>query len=187
MGCTAALQAIQEAVCQQRYNYQLWIALSRACVSLATTLRSCVQEHKNYETGKGHSEVYLKEPSVEIVKKAIVLMKPHFTVRHIKEEMKSEAMLRAATTLAATASEDTLWIIDVLGMAVTDDSNHWCVIKLADGEVFHLFLTILSCGSCLWARYDSASMGGDLSLGGDLLLSGGLSMGCDLSLGGDLI
>ena len=84
MGCVAALQAIQEAVCQQRYNYRSWMALSRVCVALSTTLSSA-QEHTNCETGRGHSEVYLKEPSVEIVKKAIVLMKPHFTVRHIKE------------------------------------------------------------------------------------------------------
>ena len=93
--------------------------------------------------------------------------------------MKSEATLRDATA-AATTSEDMLWIIDVLVMAVTDDSNQWCVIKLADSLVFHHFLTVLSCGSCLWTRYDSASMGGNLSLGGDLSLSGSLSLGGDL-------
>ena len=161
------------------------MALSRACVSLSTTLSSA-QEHTNCETGKGHSKAYLKEPSFEIVKKAIVLMKPHFTVRHIKEEMKSEAALRDASTAPLTANEDMLWIIDVLGMAVTDNSNQWCVIKLADSHVFHHFLTVLSCGSCLWARYDSASVGSDLSLGGDLSLSGSLSLGGDLSLGSKL-
>lgn len=132
------------------------MALSRVCVSLSTTLRSA-EEHKNCENGKGHIEAYFKEPSVDVVKKTITLMKPHFTVRHIKEEMKSETVLRTATTATAATSDGMLWIIDVVAMAVTDDSKQWCVIKLADNQTFHHFLMILSCGSCLWARYGVSS------------------------------
>ena len=132
------------------------MSLSRVCVSLSITLRSA-EEHKNCENGKGHNEAYLKEPSVDVVKKAITLMKPHFTVRHIKEELKSETVLRTATAATATTSDGMLWVIDVLAVAVTDDSKQWCVIKLADNQIFHHFLTILSCGSCLWARYGVSS------------------------------
>ena len=153
--CTAALQAIQGAVCQQRYNYQLWMALSRVCVSLSTTLKSS-QEHKNSDADiiKCRNEVYLKGPSMEIVKKAIVLLKPHFKLRHIKEEISCDTVAHDATIAATTTDSDVLWIINALGTAVVDDNNQLCVIKLADSRIFHHFLMILSCCSCLWARYD---------------------------------
>lgn len=153
--CTAAVKTIQEAVCQQRYNYQLWMALSRVCVSLSNTLKS-PQGCESTRAGGGHNEMYTKESSVEIVKKAVPVMKPHFKLRHVnKEEISSNTVSSIDSTTAMGGGEDKLWIIDALGKAVTDDGDQLHAIKLADSEVFPYFLIILCCGSCLWARYAS--------------------------------
>ena len=151
---TAAVQAIQEAVCLQRYNYQLWMALSRTCVSLSTTLKSA-HECDNPEAMRCHSKIlYLKEPSVDITKRAVVLLKPHFKLRQCnREEIHSTNTVYSRDVAAEATGEEMLWIIDVLGTAVTSDDDQVCVIRLADSQIFHHFLMILSCISCLWARY----------------------------------
>ena len=156
MWYTAAVQAMEEAACQQRYNYHLWMALSRMCVSLSTTLRSTDQSD-NSQTIDCCNERYFKEASVDIVKKAVVLMKPHFKLRHFGKENDHDNSLHGvdgASAVVATG-EDVLWIADVLGKAVSNDDDQECIIKMADSQAFHHFLIILSCASCLWARYDS--------------------------------
>ena len=156
----AAVQSIQEAVCLQRYNYQSWMALSRACVSLSTNLKSTHVRASPEAAIKCHNKVlYHEKASVDSVKKAVVVMKPHFKHRHFnREEIYSNTTMHSrdtvtATTGAATTGEEMLWIIDVLGMAVTN-SDQVCIVRLADSQIFHHFLMILSCASCLWARYE---------------------------------
>ena len=151
---TAAVQAIQEAVCLQRYNYQLWMALSRTCVSLSTTLKSAHQCDNPEAMRCRNKTLYLKEPSIDIVKRSVVLLKPHFKLRHFnREEMHSTNTGYSRDVVAGATGEELLWIIDVLGTAVTSDDDQVCVIRLADSQIFHHFLMILSCASCLWARY----------------------------------
>lgn len=154
MPYTAAVQAIQDAVCLQRYNYQSWMALSRICVSLSTTLNS-PHNSDGPEAMKCHNKIlYFKEPSVDIVKRAVVLLKPHFKLRNCnREEIHSTNTVYGRDVVAGAAGEEVLWIIDVLGAAVTSDDDQACVIRLADSQIFHHFLMILSCASCLWARY----------------------------------
>ena len=157
MWYTAAVQAMEEAVCQQRYNYHLWMALSRMCVSLSTTLRS-TEKCDNSQTIECCNERYFKEASVDIVKKAVVLMKSHFKLRHFGEEKDDNNSVygvdNASAVVATATGEDVLWIVDVLGKAVSNDGDQECIIKLADSLAFHHFMIILSCASCLWARYD---------------------------------
>ena len=149
---------MEEAVCQQRYNYHLWMALSRMCVSLSTTLRSTAK-CDNSQIIECCNERYFKEASVDIVKKAVVVMKPHFKLRHFGKENDYNNSVygvdSASPVVAAATGEDVLWIVDVLGKAVSNDGNQECIINLADSQAFHHFMTILSCASCLWARYDS--------------------------------
>jgi len=140
------VQAIQEAVCQQRYNYQLWMALSRVCVILSNMLRS----NQDLKTDKYSCEMYLKEPSVDIVKKSVVLVRPHFKLRHSN---KVEINCNATNTTPSVTGDDISWIIDVLGAAVTNGDNQSCIVRLADHQTFHHFLMVLSCASCLWAKY----------------------------------
>ena len=140
------------AVCLQRYNYQLWMALSRTCASLSATLKSA-HESNSPEAMRCHNKIlYLKEPSVDIVKRAAVLLKPHFKLRHCnREEIRSTNTVYSRDIVAG--GEEVLWIIDVLGTAVTSNDDQVCVTRLADSQIFHHFLMILSCASCLWARY----------------------------------
>ena len=146
---------MEEAACQQRYNYHLWMALSRMCVSLSTTLRS-TDKCDNSQTIDCCNERYFKEASVDIVKKAVVLMKPHFKLRHFGKENDHDSFhgVDGVSAVVTTATgEDMLWIVDVLGKAVSNDGHQECIIKLAHSQAFHHFLIILSCASCLWARY----------------------------------
>ena len=87
----------------------------------------------------------------------MTVIKLHFKLRHSNREETScnaENSAAGSTALAATATdEDKLWIIDALGMAVTNN-DQLSIIKLADSQTFHHFLMILSCVCCLWARYD---------------------------------
>ena len=158
MWYTVAVQALEEAVSQQRYNYHLWMALSRKCVSLSTTLRS-TDKCDNSQTIEYCNERYFKETSVDIVKKAFVLMKSHFKLRHFGKGNDYNNPVygvdSASAVVAAATGEDVLWIVDVLGKAMSNDGDQECIIKLADSQAFHHFLIILSCASCLWARYDN--------------------------------
>ena len=98
---------------------------------------------------------------MDIVKKAVILMKSHFKLRHINREeiIPDNTMYSRDAVVATSGGEEVLWIIDVLGMAaVTNDNDQVYVVKLTDRQVFHHFLIILSCASCLWARYDSNYM-----------------------------
>lgn len=128
------------------------MALSRVCVSLSNSLKS-TQERNNTKTDKCN-ETYLEEASVDIVKKSIIVMKPHFKLRHTDREENSSIIADSSHGAAAVATtgEDQLWIIGALGAAMADNNNHSCVIKIADSQLFPHFLIILSCGSCLWAR-----------------------------------
>ena len=150
MGSTAAVRAIQEAVCHQRYNYQLWMALSKACVTLSNTLKS-PEECGYSKTGQCCSDAYLKEPSVSIIKKAVILMRPH--CRLFNSNCEENNSNRTVSDNPVATDVDTLWIIDVLRTAMTDVNDQLSVVKMADCQIFHHFLIILSCTSCLWARY----------------------------------
>ena len=88
-----------------------------------------------------HNKIlYLKEPSVNITKRAVVLLKPHFKLRHCnREEIHSTNTVHNRDVVAG--GEEVLWIIDVLGTAVTSDNDQVCVTRLADGQ----HLMILSC------------------------------------------
>ena len=128
------------------------------CVSLSTTLSS-TDKCDNSQTIDCCNERYVKEASVDIVKKAVVLMKPHFKLRHFGKENDINNSLHgvdsASAVVATVTGEDVLWIVDVLGKAVSNNGDQECIIKLADSQAFHHFLIILSCASCLWARYDT--------------------------------
>ena len=131
------------------------MALSRMCVSLSTTLRS-TDKCDNSQAIEFCNERYFKEASLDIVKKGVVVIKPHFKLRYFGKENDHNNSVDSASAVVATATgEDMLWIVDVLGKAVSNDGDQECIIKLVDSQAFHHFMIILSCASCLWARYDS--------------------------------
>lgn len=143
----AALLAIQEAACLQRYDYHMWVALSRASVTLSSALL-----HTDVVTNS--KTVYLENLSVDIITRTIALLKPHFKFKQDSGSFEPENIQCSDSAYGAVKIEDKgRWIISQLAEAVSNSDNQLYINSLSKPNVFYQFLTMLSCASCLWARY----------------------------------
>ena len=153
----ASLLAIQEGVCLQRYDYHVWVALSKASITLSSALR---QEACDMNTN--YKSTYPEELSVDIVTRSVVLLKPHFKFKRDS----GRSMLPSSSpgpdyghtsdsASDAVANKDKVMrIIDQLAAAVDKASdNQSYITTLSKQNIFCQLLMILSCASCLWARY----------------------------------
>ncbi|XP_065889429.1 uncharacterized protein [Dysidea avara] len=154
----ASLLTIQEAVCLERYNYHVWLALSRASMTLSSSLQ---QEACN-DMITNCKSTYLEKSSVDIVTRTILLLKPHFKFKH-DSGRPVNLMLSSShrhdcdngsdfAGNAVTDNDTVMWIIDQLAIAVDNSDNQVCINSLSKPNIFCQLLMILSCASCLWAR-----------------------------------
>ena len=153
----AALLAIQEGVCLQRYDYHVWVALSKASITLSSAL-----QREACDMITDCESTYLEELSVDIVTRSVVLLKPHFKFKRDsgRSVLPSSSPGRdyghtSDSAGDAVADEDeVMCIVDQLAAAVDKTSdNQVYITTLSKQNTFCQLLMILSCASCLWARY----------------------------------
>jgi len=150
----AALVAIQEAVCLQRYDYHVWLALSRASMTLSSALQqeTCIDMITNCKS------TYQKKLSVDIVTRTMILLKPHFKFNRDSgrpvNSLSHEPGYGNSSESCSDVVTGVMYIIDQLAAAVDKTSdNQVYITTLSKQNLFCQLLMILSCASCLWARY----------------------------------